>query len=32
MSESLAEAWRNSAVKALEHQFAAFVDPTPWRR
>ncbi len=29
MSESLAEAWRSSAVKALEHQFAAFVDPTP---
>jgi NAD(P)-dependent dehydrogenase (short-subunit alcohol dehydrogenase family) len=29
MSESLAEAWRSSAVKALERQFAAFIDPTP---
>jgi NAD(P)-dependent dehydrogenase (short-subunit alcohol dehydrogenase family) len=29
MSGSLAEAWRSSALKALEHRFAAFVDATP---
>jgi NAD(P)-dependent dehydrogenase (short-subunit alcohol dehydrogenase family) len=27
MSESLAEGWRRSAVKALEHQFAVFAGP-----
>ena len=29
MSESMAESWRNSAVKAFERQFAAFVAPEP---
>jgi len=29
MSESLAESWRSSAVKALERQFAAFVNAGP---
>ena len=29
MSESMADSWRNSAVKAFEHQFAAFVAPEP---
>jgi NAD(P)-dependent dehydrogenase (short-subunit alcohol dehydrogenase family) len=29
MSESVAEGWRNGAVKALERQFAAFVQPEP---
>ena len=29
MSESVAEGWRNGAVKALEHQFAAFVQAEP---
>jgi NAD(P)-dependent dehydrogenase (short-subunit alcohol dehydrogenase family) len=29
MSESIAESWRSSAVKALERQFAAYVEETP---
>jgi len=29
MSESVAEGWRNSAVKALERQFAAYVQAKP---
>ena len=29
MSESVAEGWRSSAVKALERQFAAYVEATP---
>ncbi len=29
MSESVAEGWRNGAVKALERQFAAFVQAEP---
>src|ERR1700758_1079688 len=29
MSEAVAEAWRNSAVKELQRQFAAYVDQTP---
>jgi NAD(P)-dependent dehydrogenase (short-subunit alcohol dehydrogenase family) len=29
MSESMAEGWRSSAVKALERQFAAYVKATP---
>jgi NAD(P)-dependent dehydrogenase (short-subunit alcohol dehydrogenase family) len=29
MSESVAEGWRNSTVKALERQFAAYVEETP---
>ncbi|MER8708796.1 SDR family NAD(P)-dependent oxidoreductase [Mesorhizobium sp. M0323] len=29
MSESLAEGWRSSAVKALERQFAAYAEATP---
>jgi NAD(P)-dependent dehydrogenase (short-subunit alcohol dehydrogenase family) len=29
MSESVAESWRSSAVKALERQFAAYVEATP---
>jgi short-subunit dehydrogenase len=29
LSESMAENWRASAVKALEHEFAAFVAPEP---
>jgi short-subunit dehydrogenase len=31
MSEAIAEGWRNSAVKALQRQFAAFVQQTPVR-
>jgi hypothetical protein len=27
MSETMADNWRASAVKAFEHQFAAFVAP-----
>jgi NAD(P)-dependent dehydrogenase (short-subunit alcohol dehydrogenase family) len=29
MSEAIAEDWRNSAVKELQRQFAAYVDQTP---
>jgi NAD(P)-dependent dehydrogenase (short-subunit alcohol dehydrogenase family) len=29
MSEAIAEGWRSSAVKALERQFAAYVEATP---
>ena len=29
MSETIAEGWRNSAVKALQRQFAAYVQETP---
>lgn len=29
MSEAMADGWRNSAVKALERQMAAYVDATP---
>jgi NAD(P)-dependent dehydrogenase (short-subunit alcohol dehydrogenase family) len=29
MSEAIAEGWRNSAVKALQRQFAAYVQQTP---
>jgi hypothetical protein len=29
MSESVAEGWRNGAVKALERQFAAFAQAEP---
>jgi short-subunit dehydrogenase len=29
LSESIAEGWRNGAVKALERQFAAYVDASP---
>jgi hypothetical protein len=29
MSEAIAEGWRTSAVKALQRQFAAYVDQTP---
>jgi len=29
MSQALAEGWRSSAVKALQRQFAAYVDQTP---
>jgi len=29
MSESMAESWRSSAVKALERQFATLVAPEP---
>ena len=29
MSEPVAESWRNSAVKALERQFAAYVEEAP---
>ena len=29
MSEAVAEGWRNSAVKELQRQFAAYVDQTP---
>jgi NAD(P)-dependent dehydrogenase (short-subunit alcohol dehydrogenase family) len=29
MSESMTEGWRSSAVKALAHQFAAYVQDTP---
>jgi len=29
MSETVAEGWRSSAVKALERQFAAYVEATP---
>jgi NAD(P)-dependent dehydrogenase (short-subunit alcohol dehydrogenase family) len=29
MSETVAEGWRSSAVKALQHQFAAYVEHTP---
>ena len=29
MSESLAEGWRRGAVKALERQFAAYVEASP---
>jgi NAD(P)-dependent dehydrogenase (short-subunit alcohol dehydrogenase family) len=29
MSESIAEGWRSSAVKALQRQFAMYVDQTP---
>jgi hypothetical protein len=29
MSESIAEGWRSSAVKALERQFAAYAQATP---
>jgi len=29
MSEAIAEGWRNSAVKRLQRQFAAYVDQTP---
>jgi NAD(P)-dependent dehydrogenase (short-subunit alcohol dehydrogenase family) len=29
MSETIAEGWRNSAVKALQRQFAAYVQDTP---
>ena len=29
MSEAIAEGWRNGAVKALQRQFAAYVDQTP---
>ncbi|MER9232589.1 SDR family NAD(P)-dependent oxidoreductase [Mesorhizobium sp. M0622] len=29
MSESVAEGWRNSAVKALERQFAAYAEASP---
>jgi hypothetical protein len=29
MSEAIAEGWRSSAVKALERQFAAYVEQTP---
>ena len=29
MSEAIAEGWRGSAVKALQRQFAAYVDQTP---
>ncbi len=31
MSESVAEGWRNGAVKALERQFAAYLQPEPAR-
>jgi NAD(P)-dependent dehydrogenase (short-subunit alcohol dehydrogenase family) len=31
MSESMAEGWRTSALKALERQFAAYVEETPVR-
>jgi short-subunit dehydrogenase len=29
MSEAVAEGWRSSAVKALQRQFAAYVEQTP---
>jgi len=29
MSESVAEGWRSGAVKALERQFAAYVEAAP---
>jgi hypothetical protein len=29
MSASVADSWRNGAVKALERQFAQLVDATP---
>jgi hypothetical protein len=29
MSETIAEGWRSSAVKALQRQFAAYVEQTP---
>jgi hypothetical protein len=29
MSEAIAEGWRSSAVKALQRQFAAYVEQTP---
>ena len=29
MSESIAEGWRSGAVKALQRQFAALVNPEP---
>ena len=29
MSEAIAEGWRNSAIKELQRQFAAYVDQTP---
>jgi hypothetical protein len=29
MSASLAEGWRSGAVKALERQFAAYVEESP---
>jgi len=29
MSEAVADGWRNSAVKQLQRQFAAYVDQTP---
>jgi len=29
MSESVAEGWRSGAVKALERQFAAYVEAGP---
>ena len=31
MSEAIAEGWRSSAVKALQRQFAAYVEQTPVR-
>ena len=31
MSESVAEGWRNGAVKALDRQFAAYLQPEPAR-
>ena len=32
MSEAIAEGWRISAVKALQRQFAAYVEQTPVKR
>jgi hypothetical protein len=29
LSETIAKAWRSSAVKALQRQFAAYVEQTP---
>jgi hypothetical protein len=29
MSEAIAEGWRSGAVKALQRQFAAYVEQTP---
>jgi hypothetical protein len=31
MSGAIAEGWRSSAVKALQRQFAAYVEETPVR-
>jgi NAD(P)-dependent dehydrogenase (short-subunit alcohol dehydrogenase family) len=32
MSEAIAQGWRSSAVKALQRQFAAYIEQTPVRR